>query len=67
LESGLDALKALCLGADLAGFAGHLFRASAKGPRGASEEAALLLEELKTGIFLLGLTSPTNLSEDHLA
>jgi isopentenyl-diphosphate delta-isomerase len=67
LESGLDALKALCLGADLAGFAGHLFRASAKGPRGAIEETSRLLEELKTGIFLLGATSPTSLSEDHLA
>lgn len=67
LESGLDALKALCLGADLAGFAGHLFRATAKGPRGATEEAGHLLEELKTGIFLLGATSPADLSEDHLA
>jgi isopentenyl-diphosphate delta-isomerase len=67
LESGLDALKALCLGADLAGFAGHLFRATANGPRGAIEETSRLLEELKTGIFLLGATSPTDLSEDHLA
>lgn len=67
LESGLDALKALCLGADLAGFAGHLFRAAAKGPRGAADEAALLLEELKTGLFLLGVTSPASVSEDHLA
>jgi isopentenyl-diphosphate delta-isomerase len=67
LESGLDALKALCLGADLAGFAGHLFRATAKGPRGAIEEASRLLEELKTGLFLVGATSPANLSEDHLA
>jgi isopentenyl-diphosphate Delta-isomerase len=67
LESGLDALKALACGADLAGFAGHLFRATAKGPRGAIEEASLLLEELKTGLFLLGATSPASVSEDHLA
>jgi isopentenyl-diphosphate delta-isomerase len=67
LESGLDALKALACGADLAGFAGHLFRAAAKGPRGAAEEAGLLLEELKTGLFLLGCTSPASVSEDHLA
>lgn len=67
LESGLDALKALCCGADLAGFAGHLFRATAKGPRGAVEEASLLLEELKTGLFLLGVTSPAETSGDHLA
>lgn len=67
LESGLDALKALCCGADLAGFAGHLFRATAKGPRGAVAEAGLLLEELKTGLFLLGVTSPAAASGDHLA
>jgi isopentenyl-diphosphate delta-isomerase len=67
LESGLDALKALCCGATLAGFAAHLFRAAAKGPAGAADEARLLLEELKTGIFLLGLTSPASVSEDHLA
>jgi isopentenyl-diphosphate delta-isomerase len=67
LCSGLDALKALCLGADLAGFAGHLFRAAARGPSGASEEAGLLLEELKTGLFLLGLPTPSQLTEDLLA
>jgi isopentenyl-diphosphate delta-isomerase len=66
LESGLDALKALCCGADLAGFAAHLFRAAARGPGAAAEEARLLLEELKTGLFLLGVTSPTSVSEDHI-
>lgn len=67
LESGLDALKALCLGADLAGFAGHLFRAAMRAEDGAAREAALVLEELKTGLFLLGATSPAAVSEDHLA
>lgn len=67
LESGLDALKALCLGADLAGFAGHLFRAAASGPAGAVEELSGIKEELKTGLFLLGVTSPASVSEDHLA
>jgi isopentenyl-diphosphate Delta-isomerase len=67
LESGLDALKALACGADLAGFAGHLFRAAATGPSGAAAEVGLLKEELKTGLFLLGVTSPASVSEDHLA
>ena len=67
LCSGLDALKALTLGADLAGFAGHLFRAAAQGPDGASREVGLLLEELKTGLFLLGVPHPSQLTEDPLA
>jgi len=67
LESGLDALKALALGADLAGFAGHLFRAAATGADGASKELSGIKEELKTGLFLLGVTSPASVSEDHLA
>ncbi|HUR63453.1 MAG TPA: type 2 isopentenyl-diphosphate Delta-isomerase [Candidatus Thermoplasmatota archaeon] len=67
LRSGLDALKALCLGADLAGFAGHLFRAAAHGPDGASQEVGLMLEELKTGLFLLGLPDPSSVTEDLLA
>ncbi|MES2154283.1 MAG: type 2 isopentenyl-diphosphate Delta-isomerase [bacterium] len=58
LRNGLDALRALWLGADLAGYAGHLFRAAATGPDGATREVALLLEELKTGMFLLGLQDP---------
>jgi len=66
LESGLDALKALACGADLAGFAGHLFRAAAKGPRGAADEAGLLLEELRTGLFLLGAARPADVGADHL-
>ncbi len=67
LESGLDALKAMACGADVAGFAGHLFRAAAVGPESVNAEVALVKEELKTGLFLLGVTSPTFLSEDHLA
>ncbi len=58
LRNGLDALRALWLGADVAGFAGHLFRAAASGPDGATKEVAFLLEELKTGMFLLGLKDP---------
>lgn len=67
LESGLDALKALCLGADVAGFAGHLFRAAAAGPAALETEVAGLKEELKTGLFLLGCATPSSATEDHLA
>jgi isopentenyl-diphosphate Delta-isomerase len=66
LRSGLDAARALALGGDLAGYAGHLFRAAAQGPDAASREAGFLLEELKTALFLLGAPKPSDLSEDHL-
>lgn len=52
LRHGLDALRALGLGADLAGFAGTMFRAAAA--KNASHELSICLEELKTGFFLSG-------------
>jgi isopentenyl-diphosphate Delta-isomerase len=66
LRTGLDAARALALGADVAGFAGHLFRAAAQGPRGAAREVGFLLEELKTALFLAGVRAPSELTEDHL-
>lgn len=66
LRHGLDAARALALGADLAGFAGHLFRAAMAEPDGASVELGLILEELKTSLFLGGARHPSDLSEDHL-
>jgi len=66
LRHGLDAVRALALGADLAGFAGTLFRASAEGPEAAAREVGFLLEELKTGLFLTGSRRPASVSEDHL-
>ena len=67
LRTGLDAARAFALGADLAGFAGHMFRAAASGPDGAVKEAGFLLEELKTALFLAGVATPSQLTEDHLA
>jgi isopentenyl-diphosphate Delta-isomerase len=67
LRSGLDAARALALGANVAGYAGHLFRAAAKGPAEASREVAFLLEELKTALFLAGVRRPSQLTEDHLS
>ncbi len=67
LRTGLDAGRAFALGADLAGFAGHLFRAAAEGPDAATRELAVLQEELKTTLYLVGATRPSDLTEDHLA
>jgi isopentenyl-diphosphate delta-isomerase len=54
LRNGLDAARALSLGADMAGFAGHMFRAAAEGPRVAIDEAGMIIEELRTAMFLTG-------------
>ena len=60
LRHGLDAARALALGADLAGFAGSVFRAAANDS--ASSEVGNLLEELKTALFLCGARRPASLS-----
>ncbi|MEK6986103.1 MAG: type 2 isopentenyl-diphosphate Delta-isomerase [Candidatus Thermoplasmatota archaeon] len=67
LRSGLDAARAIALGANLAGFAGTMFRAAATGPDGATRELAVLQEELKTTLYLVGAIRPSDLTEDHLA
>ncbi len=64
LRNGLDAARALALGADLAGYAGAMFRAAANDS--ASSELGNILEELKTALFLAGVRHPPALSEDHL-
>ena len=61
LRNGLDAARAIALGADMAGFAGHMFRAAAVGPDAASLEAGLILEELRTAMFLTGSRRPVDL------
>jgi isopentenyl-diphosphate delta-isomerase len=67
LTTGLDAAKAFALGADLAGFAGHLFRAAMKSEAELTLACDILLEELKTTLFLTGVTRPDLFGEDHLA
>lgn len=61
LRTGLDAARALALGADVAGFAGHMFRAAAEGRETAVQEAGLLVEELRTACFLTGSGTPEEL------
>lgn len=52
LRHGRDALRALSIGADIAGYAGTMLRAAAD--QRAEAELGILLEELKTGFFLAG-------------
>lgn len=63
LRNGRDALRALWTGADLAGFAGTMFRAAAA--EKAVGEMAMILEELKAGLFLAGAQRPSALHWDH--
>jgi isopentenyl-diphosphate Delta-isomerase len=67
LRTGLDAARAIALGADLAGYAGSVFRAAAQGEAAATQEVAFLLEELKTALFLTGTRRPADLPEDPIS
>jgi isopentenyl-diphosphate Delta-isomerase len=54
LRNGLDAARALAVGADAAGYGSVMFKAAAKGPDEAVRELGLIIEELKTALFLTG-------------
>jgi isopentenyl-diphosphate Delta-isomerase len=54
LRTGLDAAKALALGADLAGIAGPLLRAADAGEHSAFDALSTLLEELRLAMFCTG-------------
>jgi isopentenyl-diphosphate delta-isomerase len=54
LRSGIDAAKAIALGADLAGFAGPFLRAAARGEEAAEALALEYLEELRIAMFCTG-------------
>lgn len=66
LRNGLDAARALALGASVAGYAGHIFRAASHGPAAAAAELSILKEELKTALFLAGVSRPSQLTEEHI-
>lgn len=70
LRTGLDAAKALALGASLAGFAGPLLRAAAESDEAAYEELATLADELRLAMFCTGtrtvdLFSPAMLMDER--
>lgn len=55
LRSGVDAAKAITIGADAAGYAFHLLRPAVEGK--VKEALERLLQELKTAMFLMGAKS----------
>jgi isopentenyl-diphosphate delta-isomerase len=54
IAGGMDVVKALALGADLAGIAGPFLRAAAKGYDAASQLAREFVEVLRIAMFALG-------------
>ncbi len=54
LRTGLDAAKAIALGADLAGFAAPLLKAAAESEEAAHELLSALIEELRISMFCTG-------------
>jgi isopentenyl-diphosphate delta-isomerase len=66
LRSGIDAAKAIALGADLAGFAGPLLKAAAASEEAAFAELTLLIEELRLAMFCTGSRTVHHLRFAHL-
>ncbi len=62
LRTGLDAAKALALGASLAGFAGPLLRAAAESDEAAHEALAALADEVRLAMFCTGTRSVSGFS-----
>jgi len=67
LRNGVDALKACCLGADLAAVARGLLPAAAQGPDVATEAVGILCEQLRVGAWAAGAGSITDLGPALLA
>ncbi len=67
LRHGVDAAKALCLGATLAGFGGGLLRAGAEGPEAATEAVGILVEQLRIATWAAGQNTTADLRMALLA
>ncbi len=66
LRDGVDALKALCLGADLAGIARGLLAAAAAGPDAAVEAVGVVLDQLRIAAWAAGAAGAADLTPELL-
>ena len=66
LRHGVDALKVLCLGADLAGVARGLLAAGAEGPAAAVAAVGVIAEQLRIAAWAAGATELADLTEEWL-
>ncbi len=65
IKDGLDAVKALCLGASAAGMAGRLLKPALKNPKSVVKELDMIIEELRCTMFLLGAGSIKQLDKNN--
>jgi isopentenyl-diphosphate delta-isomerase len=66
LRHGVDALKALCLGADLAGVGRGLLAAAAAGPDQATRAVGVLAEQLRIAAWAAGVATAADLTPSCL-
>ena len=66
LRHGVDALKVLCLGADLAGVARQVLAAAAEGPEAAAEAVGTLVRQLRIAAWAAGARSVADLDSTRL-
>jgi isopentenyl-diphosphate delta-isomerase len=66
LRSGVDAAKAIALGAELVGFAAPVLRAAAESEAGAHELLTALIEELRIAMFCTGSPNLAALTRTEL-
>lgn len=67
LRHGVDALKVLCLGADIAGVARGVLSAAAQGPEAAVEAVGVLVDQLRIAAWAAGAGSVDDLDLRRLA
>jgi isopentenyl-diphosphate delta-isomerase len=63
IRSGIDAAKAIVLGASLAGMANPILDPALHGAARVEEKLGLIIEELRTAMFLVGADSIANLTK----
>lgn len=61
IRTGIDAAKALALGADLVGIAGPFLRAAAESAKAAMDLAGEMVETLRIAMFCVGARTPAEL------
>ena len=67
LAHGVDAVKCLCLGADMVGFGRRLIAAGAEGPERATAALGTLVQQMRIAVWGIGATRVTDLGPAHLA